>query len=52
MTARSKEERRVIARRIYEALCERYPDRYVALVEAARQATPTTPESEIANPDG
>ena len=30
---RTREERHVIARRIFEALCEHYPDRYIALVE-------------------
>ena len=29
----TKEERQVVARRIYEALCAQYPDRYIALVE-------------------
>jgi hypothetical protein len=33
MKSFTKEERRVIARRIFEALCEHYPDRYIALVE-------------------
>ena len=33
MTSLTKEERRAVARRIFEALCEQYPDRYIALVE-------------------
>ena len=33
MKARTKEERQAVARRIFEALCEHYPDRYIALVE-------------------
>jgi hypothetical protein len=33
MKGLTKEERRAVARRIFEALCERYPDRYIALVE-------------------
>jgi hypothetical protein len=28
-----REERQAVARRIFEALCAQYPDRYVALVE-------------------
>jgi hypothetical protein len=39
----TKDERQAVARRIFEALCARYPDCYVALVEpgmpgAARQS--------------
>jgi hypothetical protein len=40
----TKDERQAVARRIFEALCTRYPDCYVALVEqpgmpgAARQS--------------
>jgi hypothetical protein len=33
MKALTKEERRAVARRIFEALCEYYPDHYIALVE-------------------
>jgi hypothetical protein len=33
MKALTKEERRAVARRIFETLCEHYPDRYIALVE-------------------
>jgi hypothetical protein len=33
MKSFTKEERRTLARRIFEALCEHYPDRYIALVE-------------------
>ena len=33
MKARTKEERQAVARQIFEALCEHYPDRYIALVE-------------------
>ena len=33
MKALTKEEGQVVARRIFEALCEHYPDRYIALVE-------------------
>jgi len=42
-----KEEQRAVARRIFEALCERYPDRYIALVEQPGNAgvTPTAAQS-------
>jgi len=33
MKSFTKEERRAVARRIFEALCEHYPDHYIALVE-------------------
>ena len=33
MKSLTKEERRAVARRIFEALCEHYPDRYIALDE-------------------
>jgi hypothetical protein len=41
---RSIEERRAVARRAFEALCERYPDRYVTLIER--------PGTEEPGPDG
>jgi hypothetical protein len=49
MKALTKEERRAIARRIFEALCEHYPDRYIALVEQPGNAglTATAAQSEI-----
>lgn len=47
MKSLTKEERQAVARRIFEALCERYPDRYIALVEQPGNAgvTPTTAQS-------
>jgi hypothetical protein len=33
MKSFTKEDRRAFARRIFEALCEHYPDRYITLVE-------------------
>ena len=44
---RTREERHVIARRIFEALCEHYPDRYVALVEqlGSTELTPSSTRS-------
>ena len=47
MKALTKEERRAVARRIFAALCERYPDRYIALVEQPGNAgvTPTAAQS-------
>jgi hypothetical protein len=41
---RTKEERQVIARRIFGALCTHYPDRYIALVERPEGAE-TTPDA-------
>ena len=38
---RTREERQVIARRIFEALCEHYPDRHIALVERPGSIEPT-----------
>ena len=35
------EERRAVARRLFEALCAHYPDRYIALVEQPGNANPT-----------
>ena len=51
MKGLTKEERRAVARRIFEALCERYPDRYIALVEQPGNAglTATAAQSEIAD---
>jgi hypothetical protein len=51
MKAFTKEERRAIARRIFEALCEHNPDRYIALVEQSGNAglTATAAQSEIAD---
>jgi hypothetical protein len=39
---RSIEERRAVARRVFEALCERYPDRYIAFVERPGTSKPTS----------
>ena len=38
MKSLTKEERRAVARRIFEALCRQYPDRYIALVEQPESA--------------
>ena len=38
MKSLTKEERRVVARRLFEALCAHYPDRYIALVERPERA--------------
>jgi hypothetical protein len=54
MKSLTKEERRVVARRLFEALCAHYPDRYIALVERPERAKPTivggTAASTIAAP--
>ena len=33
MTSLTRDQRRAVARRVFAALCARYPERYVALVE-------------------
>jgi hypothetical protein len=38
MTQREIEDRRVVARRLYEALCAQFPDKYVALIQPHKQA--------------
>jgi hypothetical protein len=54
MKSLTNEQRRAVARRIFDALCEHYPDRYIALVErpkntddassaAAQNALPEAP---------
>ena len=35
------EERRAVARRLFEALCAHYPDRYIALVEQPGSPNPS-----------
>jgi hypothetical protein len=40
----------VIARRVFEALCERFPDKYVALIQP-RSAAHDGPVSGRAEPD-
>jgi hypothetical protein len=48
MKALTTDERRAVARRIFQTLCEHYPDRYIALVDqpgnACLTATPTQSE--------
>ena len=38
MISLTKEERRAVACRIFEALCKQYPDRYIAFVESTESA--------------
>lgn len=33
MTTAKTAERRVVARRVFDALCERFPDKYIARVQ-------------------
>jgi hypothetical protein len=40
MTKAEIEDRRVIARRVYEELCARFPDRYIAMVLPRGDAEP------------
>ena len=35
------EQRRAVARRLFEALCAHYPDRYIALIEQPGSPNPT-----------
>jgi hypothetical protein len=35
------DERRAVARRLFEALCAHYPDRYIALVDQPGSPNPT-----------
>ncbi len=35
----TEDERRLLARRIFAALCEQYPDRYIAIIEQPKLAT-------------
>ena len=41
MGSLTKEERLFVARRIFEALCAHYPDRYIALVDRPKSAEPS-----------
>jgi hypothetical protein len=49
MTSLTKEERQVVARRIFEALCTHYPDRYIALFEQPGSAEASVPDTSSAN---
>jgi hypothetical protein len=49
MKALTKEERRAVARRIFEALCDRYPDHYIALVEQPANASLTASAAQSTN---
>jgi hypothetical protein len=39
---RSIEERRAVARRVFEALCAYYPDRYITFIERPGTAVPSS----------
>jgi hypothetical protein len=42
---RKIEDRRVVARRLFDALCAQYPDKYVALISTTRcTGRPTRPD--------
>ena len=38
----SIEERRAVARRVFQALCERYPDRHITFIERPGTEEPTS----------
>jgi hypothetical protein len=43
------EDRRVVARRLFEALCTHYPDKYIALIQPRDVANePAPPEAGLA----
>jgi hypothetical protein len=48
MTSLTKAERQAVARRVFEALCARYPDRHIVLVEQPGCAEPTVPDASSA----
>ena len=52
MTSLTKGERQVVARRIFEALCTHYPDRYIALFEQPGCAEASVPDTSSANAFG
>ena len=41
----TKEERQAVARRVFEALCTRYPDRHIVLFGQPGCAEPTIPDT-------
>jgi len=41
MRSLTREERHAVARRLFEALCAHYPDRYIALIEQPGSPNPT-----------
>jgi hypothetical protein len=50
MTTAETEDRRVVARRVFDALCARFPDKYVALIQP-RSLADDQPLSGRAEPD-
>jgi hypothetical protein len=47
----AQDERRDVARRLFAALCARYPDRYIALIEQPELSTsPAKRRTDTANP--
>lgn len=42
---RSIEERRAVARRVFEALCSHYPDRYITFIERPGSEEPSSEAS-------
>jgi hypothetical protein len=50
MTTAETEDRHVVARRVFDALCARFPDKYVALIQP-RSVADDQPLSGRAEPD-
>ena len=50
MTTAETEDRQVVARRVFDALCARFPDKYVALIQP-RSVADDQPLSGRAEPD-
>ena len=42
------EDRRVVAKRLFEALCAHYPDKYIALIQPRDVANELLPAAELA----
>jgi hypothetical protein len=34
------DDRRLVAKRLFDALCEKYPDKYIALIQPRDEPTP------------
>jgi hypothetical protein len=50
MTTAEIEARHVVARRVFDALCARFPDKYIALIQP-RAVANDRPLSELTEPD-
>lgn len=46
MTTAETEDRHVVARRVFDALCARFPDKYVALIQPRSDDQPLSGRAE------